>query len=466
MPARRPYLQRSSVYNSCPLCQIAIEQMSERLTNTTDELRRNFWFLPLLMLIGGLLLFVLTLALDYSNWSLTLQHSPWLYTGGPDGARDLLMAMAGAMVAIGTVVFSTMMLVLTLATSQYGHRLIGTFMYDTANQVVLGIFMVTFVYLALVLHMVGNNPGNDFVPHVSITTGFALAVISAGMLIYFTHHIATLISAPRIIAGVGEQLDRVIIRMYPHRESNDAEATNTDRKNQDDVALGNGHSVLANSSGYVQTIDRPVLIALAREYDGVLEVASGLGEYVFYDGEIARFYGQTPDAAFNHKLLDAFQFSATRTAQQDLIFATNQISEIAVRALSPALNDPYTALDCINRIGAGLARLAQRPAPNKYNYDEDKQLRLILELPYFADMLDAAFTPIRNYGRTSVITCRELLLVITKLGRLTETQPSHEALRKQADRILAAAEDGLVVDADKTQVRRYHALANEVLTDT
>lgn len=444
--------------------------MQAQILKLSDLVRRSFWFLPTIMMLCGLLLFIGTLLLDHSSLGRGLANVSWVYTGGVGGARRLLGVLAGAMVAIGTVVFSTMTLVLTLATSQFGHRLIRSFMRNTVNQMVLGTFVATFIYLTLVLHMVGDNPTHSFVPHISITVGFALAVVSTLGLVYFTHHIAEMIAAPKVIATVGTELDQVIRRMYPHASRDAESAEESGLPPATRFTRGPFVSVKAYTAGYVQTISIGDLIDVAVKYDCVLEVVAPPGEYVFYDSELARFYSaeQTEEAPeLGHEAGDRvranFGMGTERTPMEDLIFATNQLTEIATRALSPALNDPFTALDCINRLGAGLARLARRPMPSPLYSDDKGNVRLIMTLPDFSDMLDSALIPIRTYGRNSLLTTRELLKVIEKLARITQRRETHKALRRHAEVILDGVQTGLPEEEDRQMIQGYYRAALQAL---
>lgn len=422
--------------------------MRLRLIDCWQSIRASFWFRPALMVLAGMLLFACTLSIDKLHL-LPEMLNTLFYSGGVSNAASLLQALTGAMVAIATVVFSTLMLVLTLATSQFGHRLINSFMGDRVNQSVLGIFVMTFVYCMLVFHMVGNDPSSSFVPGLSVTVGFLLALFATSTLLYFTHHIAQLISAPRVIETVGKEFDTVADRLYPearNEEQDDAPAP--------PVFDAAGHAVVATHGGYVQSVARALLVQLAVRHDLVIDSAVGFGDYVLPGNVLARVHGQAPEQRLARQIERAYGVGDSRQADYDLLFAMNQLAEVAVRALSPSLNNPYTALDGVNRIGLSLARLMARPLPPAGFDDYDGQLRLIFRLPDFHHLLDAGFVPIRNYGRSSMLTVREMLGVIEKLAPLTRRDDERRALAEHADAIRRAADHGL---SEQIDIDRVHA---------
>lgn len=421
--------------------------MRARLAEFYELARSSFWYLPSVMMTLGILLFACTLSIDESGLVSGGFLHVLFYSGGASNAASLLQTLTGAMVAIATVVFSTMMVVLTLATSQFGHRLIRSFMRDRANQAVLGVFLATFVFCMLVFHMVGNNPDNDFVPGISLSVGFVLALFSTCTLIYFTHHMAAQFSAPEVLEAVATEFDEAIDRIYPAGEPGAPDAA-------DAPSLGHGAQTLyADQGGYLQALGRKALIDVAHDRQVVIEAVVSFGDYVMPGNALARIHGQALDEETTRRVQRQFVLGRTRMTDHDLLFAVNQMAEIGVRALSPALNNPYTALDCVNRIGRSLAVLISRPQPSEVHTDHAGEMRLVCSLPNFHQLLDAAFMPIRNYGRTSVLTIREMLSVLAKLAPLTRRPMERQALVRHAEAIQEAAGNGLSEQADIERIQ-------------
>ena len=189
--------------------------MKLRLVGTWQSLRASYWFLPALMALSAALLAVITLRVDGALNAERANRLDWLYTGGASGARDVLAAIAGSTIAVAGTTFSITIAVLQLTSGQFGPRLLRNFMRDTANQAVLGTFTATFLYGLLVLRQVRGLDDFQFVPHLSVTVGIGLGIVSVGVLIYFIHHIASSIQAANVIATTSRELEHAIERLFP-----------------------------------------------------------------------------------------------------------------------------------------------------------------------------------------------------------------------------------------------------------
>ena len=433
--------------------------MRARFFEFVELARSSFWYLPSMMMAAGLALFALTLAIDRLGITGGFVAAVF-YSGGVNNAASLLQTLTGAMVAIATVVFSTMMVVLTLATSQFGHRLIRSFMRDRANQAVLGIFLATFVFCLLVFHMVGNDADNTFVPGVSLTVGFVLAIFSTCTLIYFTHHMASLVAAPEVLEAVGSEFDAAIARVYPARAAGD----DTSKRRMSYQPTGTPRDEVAcTQAGYIQVIGVAALCDLAAKHDIVIESVVTYGDHVVAGLALARIHGGVIDDSIRAAVARQYVVGDERLTDHDLLFAINQVAEVGARALSPALNNPYTALDCINRIAASLADVLSRGLPDLAHVDDKGTPRFLLDLPDFASLLDGAFTPLRNYGSTSIQTMMQLLLTIEKLAELARRDVEQNALRRQADALLEAGQHDLRESIDRQRIEACHQRAVEAI---
>ena len=420
--------------------------MRARFLKLIDSLPRNFWVLPGLMVAGGIGLYLITVAFNDSAWVRRLRHCDVVYAGSLSGAQQIVSVIAQTMIAIASLVFAAVVVVLTLATSQFGHRLIRSFMHDESLQYGLGIFVATYVYCLLVLHTM--HGGGASVPSLSVSVAFYLAIIAGATLIYLTHHIAQMIAAPSVIAEVGEEMDATIDRAYPKDPGPAPARKKTDALLERLEDSGTNLSSIAN--GYIQTLDTAGLVDLGCERDVVVELLCRPGDYLFDGSAIAKVCpAERCDTELSRKVREHMTIGNRRTTVQDLIFAFNQIAEIAVRAMSPALNDPFTALDCVNRIGAGIGRLAQRNEPSPWLTDAGGELRLIIRPVSFAELVSAAFTPIRNYSRGSVIVTMQMLRTIEGLAPLLRSDDQRRVLALQATLICGGAAERLTEKHDR-----------------
>jgi uncharacterized membrane protein len=423
-----------------------------RLVAIWGEVRGSYWFVPALMTLGASLLALALTALDAALGDEAIAGLAWVYGGGPEGARALLSTVAGSVITVAGTTFSITIAALTLASSQYGPRLLRTFVRDTGNQVVLGTFIATFMYCLIVLRTVRGLEDARVVPHLSVTVGVLLAAASIGVLIYFIHHVAVSIQADHVIAAVSHDLDAAVDRLFPDALGRDRRDLERPGATGADVPAGGERVIEAEASGYLQIVDAERIVRVAAERDLVLHLGLQPGDFVVAGGALARAWpGERVDDETAESLAEAFVVGGTRTEQQDARFAINQLVEIAVRALSPGVNDPFTAMTCVDRLGAALCRLASRAMPSARRYDEDGALRVVAPAPSYAQLLDLAFDPIRHHGRSDPWVLRHLL---ARLGAVAECARSPEqaaAIAGMVERVLQTGAE-LPDAADRSDV--------------
>jgi uncharacterized membrane protein len=213
-----------------------------------------------------------TLAIDWTVKQKVIEQVGWLWAGGPSGAREILSTIAGSMITVAGVAFSITIVVLALASSQFGPRLLRNFMRDTSNQVVLGSFISTFIYCLLILRTIRDDGASEFVPHISVTLGIVSALASLGVLIYFIHHVSVSIQAPMVIARVAEELDRGIARLFPEKVGQNIGEQGNKQPASDLPAefFRQASAVPSSATGYLQAVAAGALMAIAEEKDLVL----------------------------------------------------------------------------------------------------------------------------------------------------------------------------------------------------
>ena len=366
-----------------------------------ERLRSSYWFLPTVMSIAAIGLSFGCLALDGHLRYKVLQEQGWVYGGGPQGARAVLATLAGSIITVAGTTFSVTIAVLSMASTQFGPRLVRNFMRDRANQVVLGIFMATFLYSLLVLRAVRGTDDDRYVPHLSVTVGVGLAIVSLGALIFFIHHVAESIQISNMIATVGGELDDAICRLFPTTRE---EAGQEQRRPRDHSA-----PVLAKSTGYLQDVDLDTLLQIGGRLQGVLYLKTRPGDYVIagmplLEAETASDLTEQDEAAIRA----SFTVGLQRTPDQDAEFAFLQLAELAVRALSPGINDPYTATMCVDRIAGALCLLADRSLPSAYRLDQEKELRVVAQPYSYRQLVEASFSQIRQYGKSQPMVVKHL----------------------------------------------------------
>jgi len=436
--------------------------MRTKLSKLLDSLHSSFWFIPTLMVVIAIGLSFSTIHIDQSSNTEIIGNLGWAYALGPSGSRAILSAIAGSMVSVATTAFSITIVALQLASSQFGPRLLRNFMQDTGNQIVLGTFISTFVYSLLVLRTINGVDKNEFVPHLAVTCGIILAIASIGVLIYFIHHSASSIQVDNVVSKVGRELDDTINRLFPEQIGRGASKHRNEPSLNDipDDFDRDARSIQATSSKYIQAIDTDQLMQIAIKENLLLQIQKRPGDFVVQGSPLAMVY---PADAVRKKLPEqinsAFVLGSQRTDQQDIEFSINQLVEIASRALSPGINDPFTAVRCVDQLSAALCHLAQKEIPSPYRYDDRDKLRVIAEPVTFTDVLDAAFNQIRQYGQTSVAVTMRLLEAIAVIATFTHTQEDQDALLRHANMIERGSHEGISEGLDQKDIKERYLAA-------
>ncbi len=431
--------------------------MKTKFLNLVDILRSSFWFVPALLLAVAWVLSIATLTLDaaFKNQAIEI----FGYNRGPDGARLLLSTVAGSVIGVAGVSFSITIAALSLASSQLGPRLLRTFMRDVGNQLVLGTLLATFLYCLLILRTINGTGNEAFVPHISVVASLLLAVASLGVLIYFISHVSSSMQADRVAATVNRELEGVINRVFPEKTTQEKPERRLGSIYKDSAMQleHNSDEICAVKSGYLQAIDIETLVSVAEKCDVLLRLERRPGDFVVRGSRLALFSStKSSKEKLSKKVNEACLFGVQRTPIQDVDFAINQLVEIAVRALSPGINDPFTAITCINWLGRALCQITERAFPSPYHYDKEHILRVISQPPTFEKITDAVFNQIREAAHTNTAVTLCLLETIHNVLAFTKDHEVHVVLLRHAEHILQSSREGLSLEADRQVVQRRY----------
>lgn len=432
-----------------------------------ERIRTSFWFVPSLMILGSIVFFVATISLDYRLSRKWAQSVMYIYTGGPEGARALLSTVAGSMMTVTGVVFSVTVVAFTLASQQFSPRLLRNFMRDPGNQFVLGTFMSTFVYCLLVLRTVRQFDGEEFIPHVSVTCATLLAILNIGVLVYFVHHAASSIQAPVIIANVAADLDKAIDRLFPLKMGDEGRHYDDLSQDQQEVAgkvASDGGIVGAPFAGYLQGIDESGIMKFAAEKEIVICCLHRPGDFLAFEQPMVKVWppGRLDDA-MRDGVRSCLAIGGQRTQAQDLEFVIQQLVEIALRALSPSLNDPFTACACIERIRDAFTKMVMRDFPKAYRLDEEGALRVVTHATTLRGMLDAAFNHLRQSGVDNAAVAIRLLEAIEYVGRHAKREGDRRELLRQAEMIERGCRETIAEMNDRADIQAAFDRAVSVL---
>ena len=416
--------------------------MKTHLRKLWDSLKSSYWFVPLVMMGMAVILWLGTSTLDSVLSTKDKRDIAWLYISDTDSVRTLLLTIAGAIIGIIGVVFSIIMVPLSIAASQFGPRLLRTFLRDTGTQVTLGTFTATFIFcMAVLLRLSDKN--SQQLPQISVNAALLLGVSSFGILLYFINHVAVSIQAPVVVARVSKELHKAILHELPDHPDADSAAPFADESIKILTESASGNCVImAAKSGYVQVCDDARLLHIARHYNLVLQLLSQPGDFIAKGTPLATAWPQT-DPKVNEGVNTAFILGLQRTLVQDVAFGINELVEVAIRALSPAINDPFTAMTCLDWLGSALCQMCNRTFPKQKLFDHEGHLRLIRSPVTFTSLTDAAFNQIREYGSTSAAVTLRLMQTIKVVAQCSVTTEQHKALLHHATLVERGCHTGL-----------------------
>jgi uncharacterized membrane protein len=432
-----------------------------------EALRTTFWLVPTILIVLATLLFVVTFLIDLAAFDHHLTLPFWIRTGSADAGRQVLIAIAAAVITVVGVVFSITILALTLASQQFGPRMMRNFVRDVGNQVTLGIFVATFVYSVLALGSISSTSHGDFVPHLSITVSEGMLLLDLGVLIYFIHHIAKSIQLPEVIAGIARDLLNAIDAEFPARHSD----TETTTHHHDQSGVGRtvpellalieerGSAVPATESGYLQFVGYAQLVDIATRTDSVIRLNHRPGYFISAGHALATVWPGGAAQQVSLALAKAHVTGPHRTLMQDPVFAIDQLVEIAIRALSPAVNDTFTALTCIDWLSAGLSQISQRSLTEGVYRDGFGRVRLIESDPSYARMVNRAFDKVRQAAKGMPAVIIRLLDALFSVVTETVTTQQRSILMRQGDMILRMARESVSEPNDLADIQtRYDRL--------
>lgn len=427
-----------------------------------STLRGSFWFLPSLVVAGYVAMAVALIQVDTAGSQQWMSRWPRLFGSSASGARGVLSTIAGSMMTVVGVTFSIVLVTLSLASSQYTSRILRNFMRDRVTQVVLGIFAGVFTYCLIVLRTIRGGDAAGYIPSLAVTFGVLLAISGIGALIFFIHHIAVSIQASNIIASVADETLVAIDRLFPEKFGQTPVDGDED---QSPLPLPEGYwqAVPALESGYIQSVDNAALLRLAQKHQTIVRMERGIGDFVVQNTTLASLaLAVPPEPELIAALQAAYSIHRLRTVEKDAAFGIRQLVDIALRALSPGINDTTTAVMCVDYLTAILARLASRDIPASHRYEEG-ELRVITIGATFAGMVAESFDQIRGSAAGNLGVMLRMLGALQIIGSLTTCPSRRRVLREEAQWIAELAERTLESPHDRERLESRLSNVREAL---
>ncbi len=437
----------------------------DSLRDRWETIRTSLWFVPTTMALMAMVAATLLPEIDRSLPDEVTQRRDWMFTGSPSAARTMLSVISGSLITVISLLFSITMLTLQQASTQFTPRVVGAFTRDRGNQLVLGTYIATFVYALLVLRQVRDETDArpEFVPLLAMTVAVALALICLALLVYFIHHSATLLQVSSVITRVQDELHEQVERLYPAPIGQPITAA-SDAMDDDPTIDADanwpatpGRAIHSTRHGFLRVIDDSVL---ARELPpgGWAVIPVQIGDYLLtHQVLLTAGPAQEIDDERAARLERACIIGDQRTMTQDVMFGIRQLADVALKALSPGINDPTTAEHAISALGDAIAQLAPRDFPDRdrilnvdansngngdaTNGDTPNHVRIRASRPSFDDIVNEAFGQIIAIT-TDAHVLRHLARVLTTLLNQTNTPtPRPATLQRHLDAVIARQRD-------------------------
>ncbi|MCB9907465.1 MAG: DUF2254 domain-containing protein [Planctomycetes bacterium] len=428
-----------------------------RLQRFWGQVRDSFWFFPSVLLALSIGFAWVMVAVDSSPSGQRLARWLHLFGVSAEGARSILSTIAGSMMTVVGVTFSMILVTLTLASSQYTSRILRNFMSDRVTQVVLGVFGAIFAYCLILLRAIRSGADSTFVPSLAVSFAMLLAIGGIVALIYFIHHIADSIQASSIIASVSAETLNAVDRLFPEELS---EHPADDAKGPGPVPLSEQpwQAVPVPRNGYIQSLDSATLLRIAMEHKSIVRMEHGIGHFVVRGTSLVSVaQGEPLSDEVIADLQSAYGIARHRTVEQDTAFGIRQLVDMALRALSPGINDTTTAVMCVDYLAAILSRIANRSIPPSHRY-EDGILRVVAIEPTFAGLVSESFDQICGSAPGNLSILLRMLGALHTVRDLTESVARKQVLNRKAASIMERAEQNLHFPQDRMQLAERCAI--------
>lgn len=463
-----------------------LTDLPDRLKNIWQQLMGSYWFIPTACVLIGILLAPLLVTIDQHFDRKTVRDLSFAFTGDDDAARAIMTTIAGAVLGVAGTTFSITIAVLSMASSQFGPRLLRNFLTDTSNQLVLGAFIGTFSYSLLVLKSIHKHDVDFGVPQLAVTFAIIMAIICALLLVYFIQHMVHAIQASHVIQGASNEAIRNINYWYHDhcdlQHQRDIDLAQPDIEHYQTWATT---PIYAPLSGYLQQIYIESLMTLALDYGGIIKLHTNLGDFVTNKNVIGYFYQRpanhpsllqktktshlaimpsAPDGLFWQRLATCIHIERRSSHSNDISYSLGQMTEIAVRALSPGINDPKTAVNCVQSLTTCLSVMIRRQPPSPYHFytppsknaDSNKDdantsteqhrvaiLSVITKTPTISDFIDTSLGEVRRYATSDLMVLKALCQALTNLNYARVNDAQRQILLHELKLIERTGEENL-----------------------
>jgi uncharacterized membrane protein len=430
----------------------------EKLRTIWYSIVESLWFVPTLFTLAGGALAILLVR--FNTQVLEALGGPelwWIFGGTAGGARSVLESISGSIITVTGVVFSVTIVALQLASSQFTPRVLRRFMADRANQVVLGVFIGTFTFTLLVQRTVrSEEAGEEFVPQVAVTVAVLLALTSIGFLIFFINHAARSIQASVIIDSVAESALHVIRTIYPEKRPTEPDGDRRRPKADEVIAEWKGEpfELRAERAGYLQAIVKAKICRAAQEHDVHIAVDGEIGRFLLPGVVVMRVWpGERVTRDLEESLNDALVLGVERTPHQDVKQGFLELMDIALKGLSPGINDPTTAVNALQRMSESWLELSWRVDGDTLEEDDHGKVRVVVHRPELAELVELPLGQIRHFGGGNPAFAIASISMLAQLAALAPPE-ARPVFLHQLDCVIETAQRRTLDSADLRRIER------------
>lgn len=422
------------------------ENSMRKIRQLLIKLRSSLWFIPGLMIVSSMILAFFLIEIDSNIKEEWLVEYPRIFGLGADGSRGMLTAIAGSMLTVAALAFSLTLSIIAHASGQYTPRILRNFMRDKINQFILGYFVSVYAYCLIILRTIRGADEMQFVPSLGVVVGLILAIGGIVVLIYFIHHIASSLQVTNIITKIEAETTEVIEKIFPERMGNEAEEEQI-IKAEKMKKLVDWHGVKSLQSGYIQFVDTESLIEFAADHNLLFNMEYSIGQFVTEGTAIISATKKLDEEATN-TINNFFNIFPYRTIEQDAGYGIRQIVDIALKALSPGINDTTTAINCLDYLAVIVGKIADRKLPTLVRI-KDGEIRVYAKSPTFQEYMEVAFDQIRINGKANLAIFLRLLKVLSIIGEKTRSTERRALVRAHIILTKEYAEETLQTNYEK-----------------
>lgn len=428
------------------------------------KLFESAWFIPAVISIGYVILAGILLYIDER-----IEHKYWAWTSvlqiGTSGVRQVLSVTTGAVVSLIGVVFSLSMVVLTLAANQFGSKVLQNFLSNSKNKVVMGLLIGTFLFsLTLLAYIDTSQDSSQHTPVIAFITSLVLTVIAVVSILYFTHNISVSIQADQVISVIAEELNESVEKILLDIDEKPAISLESQQQRWASIRTLKAEKIYAHAAGYVEFIYIDRLVSIAKKENIYIEQLLRPGEFIIEHCPIliVYFYTQPVSDLVKAELQRCFSLGRKRTPFSDIEFSVVQLMQIALRALSPGINDSLTAIACIDWLSASLGQMAGKSFPFEYVADQNQTVRVKKKEFTFEGAADAMFNPLRQNVRDNEMVMIHLLEAIAQVLQVSQKKIYADVLLHHATLMLEAAKENFPNELDLEELVDRYELCQEI----